>query len=147
VPLPSIDNGQGFEDTPIEFYINSYLGIVTDTFFESGIFLSEKIFNSINYQQLFFYIGPNHTLKHLKSLGYCTFDDVIDTSYDVIEDNAKRLFAARQSLIEFLQQPMDKIQHAYNKSIPAIQHNKNLLSQQRPDIKFTQAIEEVLNEH
>lgn len=147
VPLPPIDENISFENTPIEFYNTSYLGIVTDTFFDSGIFLSEKIFNAMNYQQLFFYIGPNYTLKYLKSLGYYTFDDIIDTSYDDIENAAHRLFAARKSLLDFLQQPIEKIRDAYIKSIPGIQHNKNLVSQQRPDIKFTQAIESVLNEH
>jgi hypothetical protein len=147
VPFPSIDEGDSFEVTPTEFYTNSYLGIITDTFFELGVFLSEKIFNAINYQQLFFYIGPAKTLEYLRSQGYQTFDNIFDTEYDTIEDNAARLFAARQSLINFLQQPIAKIHEDYIKAIPAIQHNKNLLMQQKPDKKFTQAIESVLNEH
>jgi hypothetical protein len=147
VPLPAIDDTVEFWKTDINFYLNSYLGIVTDTFFEDGIFLSEKVFNAMNYQQLFFYVGYNGTLQYLQEQGYQTFNDIIDTSYDSIVDPGKRLIAARTSLLNFLNQPIDTIKKAYIKSIPAIQHNKQLVQQQRPDLQFTQYIQDYLNEH
>jgi hypothetical protein len=147
IPLPAIDNTVEFTQTNVDFYLDSYLGIVTDTFFDNGVFISEKIFNAINYQQLFFYIGYQGTLQYLREQGYCVFDDIIDTSYDTIQEPGARLVAARQSLINFLNQPIETIRWAYKKSIPAIKHNKQLLQQQRPDLKFTQSIREFLNEH
>jgi hypothetical protein len=147
IPLPAIDNTVEFMQTDVNFYLDSYLGIVTDTFFDNGVFLSEKIFNAINYQQLFFYIGYQGTLKYLREQGYCVFDDIIDTGYDSIEEPGARLVAARQSLIDFLNQPIDLIRQAYEKSVPAIKHNKQLLQQQRPELTFTQSIREFLNEH
>lgn len=147
IPLPAIDYTIEFTQTNTNFYLDSYLGIVADTFFDNGIFLSEKIFNAINYQQLFFYIGYQGTLKYLRDQGYYVFDDIIDTSYDTIVEPGARLVAARQSLINFLKQSKETIQQAYEKSIPAIKHNKQLLQQQRPDLKFTQLIREFLNEH
>jgi hypothetical protein len=147
IPLPAIDYTIEFTQTNTNFYLDSYLGIVADTFFDNGIFLSEKIFNAINYQQLFFYIGYQGTLKYLRDQGYYVFDDIIDTSYDTIVEPGARLVASRQSLINFLKQSKETIQQAYEKSIPAIKHNKQLLQQQRPDLKFTQSIREFLNEH
>jgi len=147
LPLPFLDDTVEFTQTDVSFYLDSYLGIVTDTFFDNGIFLSEKIFNAINYQQLFFYVGYQGTLQYLREQGYYVFDDIIDTAYDTIEEPGARLVAARQSLIEFLNQPIEKIQQAYEKSQPAIKRNKQLLQQQRPDLKFTQHIREFLNEH
>lgn len=147
IPLPAIDNTVEFTQTDVNFYLDSYLGIVTDTFFDTGVFLSEKVFNAINYQQLFFYIGHQGSIKYLQQQGYQTFDDIIDTSYDAIVEPGARLVAARQSLINFLSQSQDAIQKAYEKSIPAIQHNKHLLQQQRPDLKFTQHIRDFLNEN
>jgi hypothetical protein len=147
IPLPAIDNTVEFSQTDVNFYLDSYLGIVTDTFFDNGVFLSEKIFNAINYQQLFFYIGYQGSLQYLRAQGYYVFDDIFDTSYDTIEEPGARLMAARQSLIDFLNQPIDSIRRAYEKSIPAIKHNKQLLQQQRPDLKFTQYIREFINEH
>lgn len=147
VPLAPIDNTVEFTQTNVNFYLDSYLGIVTDTFFDNGVFLSEKVFNAINYQQLFFYTGYQGTLKYLRDQGYQTFDDIIDTGYDSIEEPGARLVAARQSLINFLSQPIKTIQLAYEKNIPAIKHNKQLLQQQRPDVQFTQHIRDFLNEH
>jgi hypothetical protein len=147
IPLPAIDNTVEFTQTNVNFYLDSYLGIVTDTFFDNGVFLSEKIFNAINYQQLFFYVGYQGTLQYLREQGYCVFDDIIDTGYDLIEEPGARLVAARQSLIAFLNQPIKTIRWAYEKSIPSIKHNKQLLQQQRPDLTFTQSIREFLNEH
>jgi hypothetical protein len=147
VPLPSIDDTVEFYQTDRSFYTDSYLGIITDTFFESGVFLSEKVFNAMNYKQLFFYIGSAHSLRYLKEQGYDTFDNIIDTSYDAIEDNAQRLFMARASLIKFLQQPIDKIRQDYVQCSVGIEKNKRLLMTKRPDLEITQHIQTLLNEY
>jgi hypothetical protein len=147
VPLPALDNTIEFSQTNVDFYLDSYLGIVADTFFDQGVFLSEKVFNAMNYQQLFFYIGHHGSLKYLRQQGYCTFDGIIDTSYDSIIESGRRLIAARTSLIEFLSQPIEIIKLAYEKCIPAIQHNKNLVIQQRPDLQFTNILQKTLYEY
>lgn len=147
IPLPWLDDTVEFNCTDPEFYTNSYLGVVTDTFYHDGIFLSEKVFNAINYYQLFFYIGPAGSLKYLRNEGYYTFDSIIDTSYDSIENNAERLFASRKSLIEFLDRPIDRIRDDYIKCIPELKHNKDLVQSRRPDLLVTQHIQDLLNEH
>ena len=147
IPLAPLDNTVEFTQTNVDFYLDSYLGLVTDTFYDNGVFFSEKIFNAINYQQLFFYVGYHRSLDYLRSRGYYTFDDIIDTGYDTIEDPGERLVAARASLLQFLTQPVETIRLAYEKSIPAIKHNKQLLQQQRTDLQFTQYIQDFLNEN
>lgn len=147
IPLPSLDNTVEFTQTDVNFYLNSYLGIVADTFYDQGVFLSEKIFNAINYQQLFFYVGHQGSLQYLRDRGYDVFDNIFDTSYDNIDEPGTRLVAARKSLIDFLNQPIDSIRLAYEKNIPAIKHNKQLLQKQRPDLQFTQHIKDFLNDH
>jgi hypothetical protein len=144
IPLPALDNTDYFIHTPINFYTNSYFGIITDTFYEHGIFLSEKVFNAINYYQMFAYLGPHHTLRYLREQGYQTFGHVIDESYDEIEDNALRLFEYCRSVTEFLSQPIDKIHEAHVKCISQLEHNKRLLSQQRPDLAFTEFTRQAL---
>lgn len=83
----------------------------------------------------------------MRKCGYHTFDSIIDTSYDSIVDNAERLFAARNSLLRFLNRPLDLIRDDYVKCIPSLQHNKELLSKQRPDLLITEYIQKLLNEH
>lgn len=147
LPLPAIDDTIEFMQTDVNFYLNSYLGIVADTFYNQGVFFSEKVFNAINYQQLFFYIAAPGSVEYLRQKGYCTFDNIIDTSYDNIQDDGQRLIAARASLIDFLKQPVQTIAAAYKKNIDGIKHNKNLLQQQRPDLQFTEVLNKALNEH
>lgn len=146
VPLAPIDNTVEFMQTNIDFYLDSYVGIVIDTFYDTGVFISEKVYNAMNYYQLFFYLGHQGTLAYLKEQGYNIFDDIIDTSYDAISDPGLRLIAARKSLIEFLTQPIETIKLAYEQAIPAIQHNKQLVQKQRPDLSITRHIENLLNE-
>lgn len=147
VPLPELDNTVEFMQTDVEFYTSSYLGIITDTFFESGVFLSEKIFNAMNYGQIFFYIGPANTLQYLRNQGYKTFDNIIDTSYDSIKNNGQRLIAARNSLIKFLSQPIEQIQAAYEQSRDQIEHNMQQAKKQNPQLEITQFLHETLNEY
>lgn len=146
VPLPHLDDTVEFYDTDVNFYLDSCLGIVTDTFYEQGVFFSEKVFHAMNYLQLFFYIGYQGSLQHLKNAGYEIFDDIIDVSYDNIAEPGARLIAARQSLLDFLSQPIEKIRQLYEKKLPAIIHNKNHVQQQRPDLEFTNTIQDYLNE-
>lgn len=147
IPLPHLDNTIEFYQTNVDFYLESLLGIVTDTYFHQGVFFSEKVFNAMNYQQLFFYFGHQGSLQYLKSKGYEIFDDIIDTSYDNIAEPGARLIAARQSLLDFLSQPIEKIRQAYEKKLPAIIHNKNHVQQQRPDLEFVNTIQNYSNEH
>lgn len=147
IPLPAIDNTIEFTQTDVTFHLHSCLNIVADTFYDQGVFFSEKVFNAINYQQLFFYLAAPGSVEYLRQLGYCTFDDIIDTSYDSIQEHGKRLIAARTSLIDFLKQPMQTITAAYEKNVDNIKHNKNLLQQQRPDLQFTQILQKALDEH
>jgi len=146
VPLPAIDNTVEFMQTNIDFYLDSYLGIVVDTFYDTGVFISEKVYNAMNYHQMFFYLGHQGTLSYLRKQGYETFDNIIDTRYDAINDPGRRLIAARNSLMAFLTQPVEKIKLAYEHAIPAIEHNKQLLQKQRPDLIITRHIENLLNE-
>jgi hypothetical protein len=147
IPLPHLDDTVEFNQTNVNFYLSSIVGIVTDTYFEKGIFFSEKVFNAMNYLQIFFYIGYNGSLKYLKNQGYEIFDNIIDISYDDIVDPGERLIAARKSLIKFLDRPIEKLQEDYNKCLPAIIHNKKLVQSKRPDLEFTNTIKNFLNEH
>lgn len=146
LPLRPIDNTVEFPQTPLNFYRDSYLGLITDTFYEtSGIFLSEKVFNAMNFYQMFAYLGPANSLSYLHNLGYETFGDVMDESYDSIKDHGKRLIAYTQSITNFLKQPIETIRLAYEKSLDKLHHNKLLLNSQRPDREFTQILVQAMN--
>ena len=130
---PEIDNPAANEWGKTEKYYSSYLYVVTETFFEgvaqgeNTLFLSEKIFKPIIFFQPFVVFGRPGTINLLQELGYKTFGDYIDESYDNIQDDKLRLLTAVESVKEFINLPQDTLtQHMISmKSI--FQHNYDLL--------------------
>jgi hypothetical protein len=78
------------------YYLDSYFSIVNETTYHTssgyeGIpFLSEKIFKSIAMKHPFILVSVPHSLRYLKELGYKTFSDIIDESYDLEIDDGTR---------------------------------------------------------
>lgn len=124
----------GFDDIPVNYQnvpesiINdTYLSIITETYFEGPIYFSEKIYYAMMYNHFFIYLGPVHSLKYLKLLGFKTFSHIIDESYDDIEDSTERLFAVTRSMDDFLRIPLDKLHQLYAENIDIINHNRKLV--------------------
>lgn len=83
-----------------EHYNNSYLNLVLETHLDadqsSGTFLTEKTFKPIKNAQMFLIVGPQHSIRQLKRMGYKTFDHIVNHSYDNIENNTQRWKAVMQ---------------------------------------------------
>jgi len=94
------------------------INIVTETHYHpifqnyQHLFISEKLWKPIVCKQAFVVIGPQYTLKYLKSLGFKTFSCIINENYDN-EDESTRLFSAIDALYEATQkytlQEMDQM--------------------------------------
>lgn len=93
------------------WYSETYINLVTETFFGRNVFLSEKIFKPLSNLQPFIVLGDYRTLAELKRLGFKTFEPFIDESYDLEIDPKIR--------IEKIEKEIEKLQ---NKSIEEI-HN------------------------
>ena len=68
----------------------------------------------------------NH-LKHLRELGYQTFDGIIDESYDNIEDTELRFKAVLQLIKSINKMPIKTVHELYRMSQDIIQHNSEIL--------------------
>lgn len=129
LPLTINDGINAADDNPVidssdsKFY-DSWLHVVTETFAVNGqTFFSEKIFKPIMYWQPFILIGAQHDLKALRSLGYKTFNGIIDESYDDIGDHDNRLMAAYNEIERIITMTDDEIAEFYNKCYDIIVHN------------------------
>jgi hypothetical protein len=130
LPLPYLDDSIEYVEMPRKFLLESYVNVVTDTYFDCSVgttFVSEKVFNAIANWQMFIMMAPAHTLRYLKSCGYKTFSPYIDESYDEMENNYQRIIAVTNSVVEFLKKPIEEIQEIYTECTPIIEHNKQLL--------------------
>ena len=94
-----------------EHYTYSYCHIVIETHFDTdqsgGAFLTEKTFKPIKHGQPFVIVGAPGTLQALRDLGYRTFDQVIDNSYDLELNNTRRWQLARNAIIDIQRQDPD----------------------------------------
>jgi hypothetical protein len=113
-------------------FANTYLNIVGETHFVimPGIntsFVTEKTFTAIANNQMFIIVGHPGSLDLLKSLGYKTFDSIIDESYDTELDNTKRLFKVTEEMIRFVSRPINEIKEDYVRVLDIIEHNRKLL--------------------
>jgi hypothetical protein len=72
------------------FFQDAYYNVVVETHI-NNLFLTEKTFKPILNLQPFVIVGAPGSLALLHELGYKTFGDYIDESYDSIEDPEQRL--------------------------------------------------------
>jgi hypothetical protein len=98
--LPLILDTNDFSRYPMEsnefdtehYYADSLVNIVSETFFFSPeIHITEKTFKPIAFMQPFIMMGATGTLQHVKGMGFKTFSEYWDESYDLIDDNVERL--------------------------------------------------------
>jgi hypothetical protein len=79
---------------------NSLVNIITETYFFSNIIhITEKTFKPIAFMQPFVMVGSYGSLQHIKEMGFKTFSEFWDESYDLEKDDVKR-FTMVMSVIE-----------------------------------------------
>jgi ABC-type transporter Mla subunit MlaD len=90
-----------------------------------GTFLTEKTFKPIKHGQMFFVAGPAGSLQALRDLGYKTFDTVLDTMYDRIEDNTQRWIR----LCDAVAQARHRLADRFETARADIEHNQQLFAE------------------
>lgn len=85
-----------------EHYDDSYCHLVLETLYDAeqsgGTFLSEKTFKPIRHAQPLVVFGTVNSLMTLRRLGYKTFDDRLDNSYDTESHNTKRFLKTLETI-------------------------------------------------
>jgi hypothetical protein len=101
---------------PVQVYNNTAYSIVCETFYDNAFnFYTEKIAKPMLARRMFVVFTSCGYLKNLRSLGFETFGDIIDESYDLIEDNTERWDQACRQLKRLSQldqaEVFERIQH------------------------------------
>lgn len=116
---------------PEECHRDTFVNVVIETHQVSQddgeIFLSEKTFRPIYAAQPFLIFGNAGSLKTLKELGYKTFSDYWDESYDEpghIEDRFNRFFS---TMISIANRPLDELKEISADIEDRLIHNFNVL--------------------
>lgn len=102
-----------------EWYDNTYFSLVTETTSENGIVLSEKSFKPLAFQHPFLIVGHTNLLSQLHLLGFETFENLFDESYDSKIDLTNRIDKIVDNVnafsrVQYDQLTNEKIKHNYN---------------------------------
>lgn len=109
------------------YYQSSLISVVTETnVFE--IFNTEKIFKPMVHRHPFIVVGPYKTLENLRKMGYKTFNEFWDESYDDIKDPVERLIKVVELCKEISKWDEKKKKTFFYKSMAITTHNYELLS-------------------
>lgn len=130
------------EVVPLKVYNQTVYSIVAETEFNKHNTFTEKLTKPLLSKRLFIGIAGWHYLDNLKKLGFQTFDNVIDESYDNIVNNEDRWNAALEQLEWLTTQDQTKIYQAIK---PALEHNYRQVTEIDWNNKFeTELFAEVL---
>jgi hypothetical protein len=110
---------------PISVYNQTAYSVVTETNAKNDfVFYTEKIVKPILDQRLFIVVAGYHYLKNLRSVGFKTFDCVLDESYDDVVDNNLRYQMACEQILKLSQMPQQEV---LDKIKPIVEHNKTVM--------------------
>jgi competence protein ComGF len=111
-------------DIPIEKYAEAFCSVISESeFFRPSAVVGEKTVNAIKSGRPFILVAGPHSLEYLQKLGFKTFSDFWDESYDQIEDHEQRLLAVLKLIEDLDKLSLEQMQNLYNQMKPIIEHN------------------------
>ena len=119
-------NGAYFSQRKIASHLrNTYFSLVSETIFKNNNpgFLTEKIFKPVMFKHPFIVICIPKTLELFRSLGYKTFDGIIDESYDSEYDENKRLKMIIDETERLCNLTPAELEDFRNKCLPIVDYN------------------------
>jgi len=123
-------------------YKNSYFSIVTESppieFYEHEPYHDDIIYSTIHkstdktiqcmmLHPCIFFASPYH-LKYLRKIGFETFPELFDESYDEIEDYTKKQKMVVSEIQRVINMPFDDLHNIYVKLLPKIKHNQIIMT-------------------
>jgi len=127
---------------PYEIYNQTWYSIVAETRGSGAPVFTEKTARPLIARRLFVMFSTHRFLSNLRSLGFETFGDVIDESYDEITDDVDRWTAAWQQ-VEYLLGQDPRI--IYEKIKPILEHNYYMIAQTNHRNSLVQTIKNLVN--
>jgi hypothetical protein len=94
--------------------------------------ITEKTYKAISYHP-FIIVGGAGILKYLRKLGFKTFPELFDESYDEIDDNYERIKFILNEVERVCNMDSKKIHNIYVSMISKIEHNGKILKEYNVD--------------
>jgi hypothetical protein len=109
---------------PLNIWRQTAYSVVAETQYDNELtFFSEKTFKPMLARRLFIMFAGQYYLKNLRSLGFKTFDGIIDETYDTVADPYIRWALAFNQLLWLETQPQHEI---FERIKRIVEHNFEL---------------------
>lgn len=108
----------------MDLYLDSWLEIVPETLYKNGYFVTEKTIKPIVTLTPFLALSTCGYLGHLQSLGFKTFNSIIDEKYDQeyrVNDRARLIVDQLEYIIS------NGAKEFYQECLPILKYNSNRL--------------------
>jgi hypothetical protein len=116
-----------------EPYIDTYFSVVTETVFEYPYsFRTEKIWKPIMMGHPWIAVSNRGYYRDIRNLGFKTFDGIIDESFDLIDDNQRRIERIAQVVQDLCQKNLAEFLQATRE---VCKYNQQHLNQLRHQIR------------
>ena len=113
-----------------QLYSTSLVSVVTETFFHrEEIHMTEKTFKAITWRHPFVLVASPGSLAYLHDLGFKTFHDFWDESYDTTQDHMLRMNKLIAVLTHIASWDQTQQQEFLQKVQPIIEHNATLMAE------------------
>lgn len=107
-----------------KIYSKIALDLVSESVFHyPPAYVSEKTLRPILNQRMFIIMGPSKVLQLLKTKGFETWGDIVDESYDQIEDPCNRFNAVIKSFREFVDLDIRFVKDYLKRNQNKLRHN------------------------
>ena len=119
---------RGFEGRNLSwFHHKTYFSLVSESnISEHHIFLTEKVLKPIFYGQPFIVIANPYMLKYLKSIGYETYPEIFDESYDEILDSKERILKIVEEVYRLSKLSKKELDSLFGSVIEKAKYNQEL---------------------
>jgi hypothetical protein len=125
---------QDDEDQLNDYFSRTLISVVTETHYKSNVIsTTEKSFKPIKYKHPFILVGAYRSLEYLKRLGYKTFDQFWDESYDQIQNDDERMLAIVNLCKTISEWSREQKQQLFNDSRAIVDHNYAILQDKHPN--------------
>jgi hypothetical protein len=142
------DHSCGYGDTlPINLFKKFLIFIVTETEFrykENFLFLTEKVYKPIGARMPFIIFGQPGICKYLRTLGYMTFGDIWDESYDDEPDVIKRTLKIKNLINTLCNYSINEFNDILYKCQPIVDYNFQHMQSRQPGIEIANTITDFL---
>lgn len=106
-------------------YEDTFISVVSETIMDTGcIFFSEKIWKPIAIGHPFILMSSPNSLEKLKDMGYMTFSELWDESYDKVISEHKRVEAIAELVNKFTKMSNKELADLRIKAEPILKHNR-----------------------